>query len=176
MVNKVDDIVRVLSDEGQSSNEEGHPEDRGIVPEGVCWRCVARPVDAGHDLCLACRSFLLGDTDVDPIGVRAVGDQPAHVDDDLQLGQSSFITDLFDETSHELMPHPVHDLLVELHGGFSDGTCTRVHADRDGNPPHELFTPIGMDHGAMRTERYLLDDESGPTVWSYEIDPLDDGT
>jgi hypothetical protein len=170
MVNRVDEIVRVLSDEGQSSVEVGHPEDRGVVPDGVCWRCVARTVESGHDLCHACRAFLLGDTELDPLGAPSPGDAPVHTDEEIFLGQSSYVIDLFDNTAHELVPYQHQgEVAVELHGGMSDGTAMRVATARDGTPPPELFTPVGMDHGVMRTERYLLDDASGPDVWSYDI-------
>ncbi len=169
VVNKVDDIVRVLSDEGQYSTEEGHPEDRGVVPEGVCWRCVTRSVEPGHDLCPSCRAFLLGDTEHDPVRAVSVGDVPAHTDEDILLGQSTYISDLFDETAHELQHHRATEVIVELHGGLSDGVTMRVAQGRDGGPPLEVFTPVGMDQGAMRTERYLLDHRSGPDVWSYDL-------
>jgi hypothetical protein len=177
MGNKVDDILRVLSDEGQSSLEEGHPEDRGVVPEGMCWRCLNRPVAAGHDLCRACRSFLLGDSDQDPVGVTFTGQArgPVASDVEIQLGQSSYVSDLFDEPAHEIAPVHAEVIPVELCGGLADGATLTVPSARGGGPPPRLFTPVGMDHGVMRTETYHLDEASGPEVWTYraEVDPLD---
>ncbi len=171
MVNKVDDIIGVLSDEGQSSAEQGHPDDRGVVPPGVCWRCVRHRVEEGHDLCHGCRAFLLGDAALDPVGAVGPGDHRVAHDDEILLGQSSYVSDLFDPTAQELAPHAAADTWVVLRGGLSDGVAMRVAPSRDGSPPMVLYTPTGMDGTVMATERYVLDESSGPEVWSYELAP-----
>lgn len=61
---RVDTILDLLSDDGQSSTETGYS---GHLEDGMCWRCAVRAVAEDSDLCSGCRRFLLGDSESDPV-------------------------------------------------------------------------------------------------------------
>lgn len=65
-VTQADRVLDVIDAGLQSSSEHGYTTDHA---HGQCARCLWHdPVEDG-DLCVACRTFLLGDSDEDPVDV-----------------------------------------------------------------------------------------------------------
>lgn len=63
MTDRVTQTIDAIDAGLQSSYERGYTTDHS--PER-CARCQRTPLDAAGDLCLGCRTFLLGDADLDP--------------------------------------------------------------------------------------------------------------
>lgn len=81
---RVDKILEVLDDAGQTSTETGYA---GHLDDGACWHCTTEPAIDGSSTCAPCRAFLLGDTDVDPRNQKPLP---------LMLGVSAPLDDYFD--------------------------------------------------------------------------------